>query len=171
MADKVIVEGRNRVNSLRSEQLNDAELIGSLENTCRDLGTIDAIDYQVRRSGSEASLLPHVAEEVLYIAREALTNAFRHAGASQIRLELDYDIRYFRMTCTDNGRGFEPAAASRPGHWGLRGMFERAQRVGGKLDCRSAPMKGTDILFKLPAWRAYNNHSRILFYIRGLSRR
>jgi signal transduction histidine kinase len=168
MADRIIVEGRNRVGSLRSERLTDAELLGSLEGAGRDMGFDGNVDYRVRRSGIAAELDPSVAEEVFYIAKEALTNAFRHASASQISLELNYGTRSFDMVCRDNGHGFEPAGGVKDGHWGLKGMFERAQRLGGKLDCQSTPMQGTAIILTLPSWRAYKNHSRMAFYLREL---
>ncbi|HEX4158424.1 MAG TPA: triple tyrosine motif-containing protein [Rhizomicrobium sp.] len=170
MADRIIVEGRNRVSSLRSEQINDGELLGSLESAGRDIGMSQDVEYLVRRSGTAAQLSPHVAEEVFYIAREALTNAFRHAEASQICLDLHYDSRTFSMVCKDNGRGFDPATGMKAGHWGLKGMIERAQRLGGKLECRSAPLQGTVVLFTLISRRAYKDQSRVAFLLRGLQR-
>lgn len=52
-------------------------------------------------------------DEIFWIAREALTNAFRHAGASRVSVELRYGVRYFLMVCADNGRGFDPGMARR----------------------------------------------------------
>jgi signal transduction histidine kinase len=166
-ADRIIVEGRNRVNSLRSEHLTDAELAGSLENVGRDLRIDGKVAFQVIREGSNATLHAHIADEVFYIAREALTNAFRHSGASEIVLSLVYGPRYFSMACKDNGRGFDSRNNEQPGHWGLTGMSERAQGVGGELHCRSEPARGTEILFVLPSYRAYKNRSRLMFYLRA----
>src|SRR5262249_11341817 len=81
-ADRIIIEGRNRVSSLRSEHLTDAELIGSIESVGSDLMPARKLDFRVNRSGDPATLHAHVADEVFYIAREALTNAFRHSGAA-----------------------------------------------------------------------------------------
>ena len=167
MADRVIIEGRNRVNSLRTEQLGDSDLIDALRTVGRDLGAGNNTECEVRRCGIIAPLTPNVAEEVLYIGREALTNAFRHSHASRISLELNYGARCLSMTCSDNGRGFEPARQVKPGHWGLKGMLERAESVGGNLVCRSAPSAGTVIVFTLVSWRAYRNHSRVAYYLRG----
>ena len=110
-ADRIILEGRNRVSSLRSEQLTDGELVASLENAGTDLRSDSEVEFSVNRSGSDATLHSPVADEIFWIAREALTNAFRHAGASRISVELNYAGRYFRMVCTDNGRGLDATTA------------------------------------------------------------
>jgi signal transduction histidine kinase/ligand-binding sensor domain-containing protein len=166
-ADRIIIEGRNRVNSLRSEHLTEAELIGSLENVGKELKLQDGIQFQVKRTGIAATLHAHVADEIFSIAREALTNAFRHSHASRISLELTYGTRYFSMRCSDNGRGFASEDQEKPGHWGLKGIFERAQRLGGQLRCRSNPTHGTEILCAIPSYRAYKSYSRVMFYLRA----
>lgn len=167
-ADRIIVEGRNRVTSLRSEQLSDAELVASIENAGKDLRSDANVQFTVTRSGSAATLTPHVADEMFWIAREALTNAFRHAAATRISVELHYDARYFRMIVADNGRGFDASNGEKEGHWGLRGMTERARRLGGQLQVQSDPASGTEIVASVPSYRAYKNHSRVLFYLRAL---
>jgi signal transduction histidine kinase len=166
-ADKIIIEGRNRVNSLRSEHLTDAELGDALENVGIDLNRDDKIEFRVERQGIDAALHPHVADEAFYIAREALTNAFRHAEASEIAVELTYGRRYFSLSCTDNGCGFDVSDDEKPGHWGLRGMVERAQKLGGRLRVRSGPLRGTQILFAIPSYRAYERYSRLTFFLRA----
>jgi len=165
-ADKVIIEGRNRLNSLRSEHLSDAELVASLENVGKDLMIDDKVRCRVSRSGTDAVLQSHVADEVFDMAREALTNAFRHARASEIHLELTYGDRLFSMTCKDDGRGFEIGDRDKAGHWGLKGMLERAKRLRGQLHCRTAPMQGTEIVFTLPTRLAYKHHSLAARYLR-----
>jgi len=166
-ADRVIIEGRNRVNSLRSEHLTDSELAGALENVGNDLRIDDKVAFCVIREGVDATLHAHVADEVFYIAREALTNAFRHSGASEIILKLAYGPRYFSMSCRDNGRGFDSGDNEKSGHWGLTGMSERAERLGGRLNLRTEPAKGSEVLFVLPSYRAYKNRSRLMFYLRA----
>jgi signal transduction histidine kinase len=167
-ADRIILEGRNRVSSLRSEQLTDAELVAAIENAGRDLRSDSEAQFSVQRSGGDASLHAHVADEIFWIAREALTNAFRHAGATRISVELNYGKRYFRMICSDNGRGFDSGNGGKEDHWGLRGMAERARRLGGQLQIQSDRARGTEIRALVPAYRAYENHSRLMFYLRAL---
>jgi signal transduction histidine kinase len=166
-ADRIIVEGRNRVNRLRSEDLTDAELKSLIEGVAANLNTIAAIDCAVERKGETNTLQGHVVEEVFCIAREALTNAYRHSGASTIVVELDYQKREFRMTCRDNGRGFDTKALGANetnGHWGLRGMAERAERIGADFFYDSTVNEGTKVCVIVPARRAYQRRRRFRFF-------
>jgi signal transduction histidine kinase/ligand-binding sensor domain-containing protein len=162
-ADRIILEGRNRVTRLRSENLTDTELKPSIERVAADLNSIATINFAVERRGGSDTLHSHVVDEIFCIAREALTNAFRHSEASRIVVELDYQKREFRMTCRDNGRGFDADAllASPNGHWGLPGMAERAKKIGADFRCASAAEKGTEVLVTVPARRAYARPSRV----------
>src|SRR5262249_1895811 len=116
------------------------------------------VEFAVERTGGEDSLRCDVADEVFDIAREAITNAFPHSEASRIAVELNYDKRKFRMSCHDNGRGFDVGAlqaTGKDGHWGLRGMEERGEKIGAEFSCKSATGKGTEVSVLLPARRAY----------------
>jgi signal transduction histidine kinase len=166
-ADRIIVEGRNRAGSLRFEHVTDAELIGALRNAGNELNVDQNVQYHVTRTGIEAALQPHVADEVFFAAREAVANAFRHARASHISLELAYGARYFNMVCRDDGRGFGPETQHRPGHWGLQGIAERAQNVGGQMRVLSKPGEGTEVILPIPSYRAYRGCSRLMFYLRA----
>ena len=157
-ADKIILEGRNRVNRLRSEDLADAELKSLIEGVAANFNGGGGVDFAVERNGGEESLRNDVADEVFCIAREAITNAFRYAEASRILVELNYDQRNFKMSCRDNGRGFDLRAVQAKGtngHWGLLGMEERAERIGAKFWCTSSEGKGTDVQVIVTARRAY----------------
>jgi signal transduction histidine kinase/ligand-binding sensor domain-containing protein len=157
-ADRIIVEGRNRVNRLRAESLTDAELKSLIEGIATSLDSIAGIECAVERKGGSDALRSQVLDEIFCIAREALTNAYRHSGASQIVVELDYQKREFRMTCRDNGRGFDVKAFhanQANGHWGLRGMAERAERIGAEFYYDSAVNEGTRVYVNVPARRAY----------------
>lgn len=167
-ADRVIIEGRNRVSSLRVEHLTDDELVASIETVAHELSPTADVGFQVVRIGTTSALHAPVADEVFYIAREALTNAYRHARATQIRVELRYGLRHFVMTCEDDGCGFDASLPEKSGHWGLGGMAERAARFGGAFECRTAPGKGTTIRVRIPSYRAYSRSSRLLFHLRGV---
>jgi signal transduction histidine kinase len=102
----------------------------SFKTSTANLKSIAAIDCAVERKGGSDTLKSHVVDEVFCIAREALTNAYRHSGASRIVVELDYQRREFRMICRDNGRGFDAEALranEATGHWGLLDTEERAE--------------------------------------------
>jgi signal transduction histidine kinase/ligand-binding sensor domain-containing protein len=168
-ADAIIIEGRNRVTGLRSEHFTDEELMGSLRNAGEDLQPKRRILFHATRTGGNAKLKSRVADEVFYVAREALTNAFRHSAAARIDLTLDYGRRYFSVRCHDDGQGFVEAVGDKPGHWGLKGMRERVHSLGGTFSCRSDPRRGTVIVISLPGYRAYQDYSRLLFYWRALN--
>jgi signal transduction histidine kinase len=156
-ADRIIVEGRNRVKSLRSEHTTHSELLSSLENVGADLNVDGGIVYRVSQQGNSRTLQAHVVDEVFYIAREAITNAFRHANASKIEVCLNYSSTCFGLLCMDNGHGFEATReqqVSTRAHWGLRGMAERAERIKGRFTCSSAKT-GTEIRVEVPARSAY----------------
>ena len=155
-ADQILLEGRNRVNDLRAEQVKDEELLGSIKQVAENLNDNDKKVWQLNRSGGTEVLRSSIADEMFYIAREALTNAFRHSESSEIVLDIEYGKKKFVFVCRDNGKGFdferEQVAA---GHWGLRGMRERATRIGATISAASKPDEGTEIRVALPAWRAY----------------
>ncbi|MET0230785.1 MAG: two-component regulator propeller domain-containing protein [Rhodanobacteraceae bacterium] len=156
-ADRIIIEGRNRLSTLRSEHVTDAELAEAIESVCRDLAPGNGARYLViRRGDATLSLHPHVADEMFHIARESLTNAFRYAEANEIEVVLEYGRRAFELSCEDNGRGFAAAARDKSGHWGLRGMVERAERLGGRFECRSELNRGTRVTVALAGFRAYD---------------
>jgi signal transduction histidine kinase len=123
---------------------------------------------QVAAEGTPRTLHPIVRDEVYRIAGEALRNAFRHAQAKQIEVELRYDERQFSLRVRDDGKGIDPEILSaegrqgregREGHFGLPGMSERAKLVGGKLTVWSAPDSGTEIELSVPAVHAYSASS------------
>ena len=83
------------------------------------------------------------------IIQEALTNAARHSGASEITVRVDYDSGRLVCSVIDNGAGFDPESS--PSSFGLYAMRERAERCGGELTIQSRPGQGTAIEFSIPA--------------------
>lgn len=114
--------------------------------------------FQVAVVGTPQELSPRLRDEVYSIAAEGLRNAFRHAEARQIEVEIRYDEPQFRLRVRDDGRGIDPkvlAEGERAGHWGLHGMRERAKIVGSNLSVRSELGSGTEIELSTPASAAY----------------
>jgi signal transduction histidine kinase len=108
--------------------------------------------------GTPRDLQPLVFDEIRRIASEALRNAYRHAEASRIEVQLDYGTGRFELRVRDDGRGVNPEflkGTGRPGHFGLSGMRERAVEIGGKLSIWSAPGSGTELQFSLSGAIAY----------------
>lgn len=100
-----------------------------------------------------------------------MLNAFRHADASRIDVVLDYAAQAFRLSVRDDGKGFDPhmaVAFERSSHFGLRGMRERARRVGGRIDIEAAGRGGVTIGLVVPARFAYASLGwRWLQWLRG----
>jgi signal transduction histidine kinase len=90
-----------------------------------------------------------------------MANAFRHAAANRIEAEVAYENSGVRVRIRDNGRGMDQTIvdSGREGHWGLRGMRERAESVGASLGIWSHPGAGTEIELTIPAKVAYSDNS------------
>jgi signal transduction histidine kinase len=92
------------------------------------------------------------------LAREALSNAFRHSHAKNIEAELHYERTQFRVCIRDDGVGIAADVLTRGfrvGHWGLPGMRERAAKLAGQVDIWSRPNAGAEIELRVPAAAAY----------------
>src|SRR5262249_29436112 len=102
-------------------------------------------------------LRPILRDDVYRIAGEALRNAFRHACARRIEVELQYDERQLQLRVRDNGRGIDPAVGDgrRAGHFGLPGRRECAGLAGGRLEVWSETGLGTEVERTIPAGAAY----------------
>ena len=108
--------------------------------------------------GVERTIDPIVQDDIYQLGREALFNAFNHSGGSRIELLMVFDHHRFVLRVLDNGRGVDPALATGgavPGHWGLAGMRERAERVSGALSIGAGVDGGTAIELVVPARTAY----------------
>jgi signal transduction histidine kinase len=160
-ADEVLIEGRDRVREIRSEPSH------GLPNLLRSFGHSQASEsassFQLFLVGTVMALKPIICGEVHCIAREALTNAFCHASASQVEAEITYDRAQFSLRIRDNGTGMDEQTVSggRLGHWGLQGMRERANLSGGKLSILSRLGAGTEVELLIPGKLAYAERGRL----------
>jgi signal transduction histidine kinase len=107
------------------------------------------VRFQVR--GTYRAAPPGVEDQLLRISQEAVNNAVHHAGASTIDVILGYDTRAVQLSVDDDGSGFvhDPAAFVQGGHFGLKGMQERAAEIGGVLRIDTQPAKGTRISLRV----------------------
>jgi signal transduction histidine kinase len=152
LAEKTSRDARQAVWDMRPAALADGDLVRALEMAARRLAADAAIDLKVSVSGEAQRMSANRQAATLRIVQEAVANVVRHAAARAIRLRLRYGKRRLRVDVTDDGHGFavEPDFRSYKGHWGLLGMQERANSVGGALLVRSAPAAGTTVTFVLP---------------------
>jgi signal transduction histidine kinase/ligand-binding sensor domain-containing protein len=159
-ATGAITEGRDAVQGLRSSVVERNDLAAALGTLGKELAapSRQPPEFTMQVEGAAHDLHPILRDEVYRVAGEALRNAFRHADAGRIEVEIRYDERVFRLRVRDDGKGIDPnllADDGRAGHFGLRGMRERAKRVGGKLTVWSELGSGTEVELRVPASHAY----------------
>lgn len=156
-ADEVLVEGRERVRDLRGDDAAASELPELLAAYGQELATDGVMEFKLTVISTPERLHPVVGDEVYQIAREALTNAFRHSEGTNIEVEITYRREFLSVRVRDNGRGIEKEVltAGRKGHWGLSGMRERAADIGAKVSFWSSAGRGTEVEITVPAKVAY----------------
>lgn len=157
-ADDVMDEGRGRIRDLRGDDGGKLSFPDAVLAAASRLQPRDGATVQLKLSGTERQLHRVVYHEALGILAEAITNAYGHAKAQRIEVALQYGARDFRCTVRDDGVGIPDEVlkeGGRDGHWGLRGMAERAARMGGKLVLHSSGGSGTEWQLTLPAALAY----------------
>ena len=153
---RVIDEGRSAVRGLRSVE-EQSDLEQAFARVRDDLSLGDDVEFRVLREGPLRPLHPIIRDDVYRIGREALVNAVRHAGAKRIEVAVECASHQLRVLVRDDGRGIDPDVlrAGRDGHWGLSGMRERAERVGGHLRVWSRPGAGTEVELSVPGHVAF----------------
>ncbi len=130
---------------LHPSTLDDLGLTEALRIECDRLASLESLPVRLQAPESIAGLSRDAALGLFRIAQEALRNAARHAGASAVDLAMEPEAGGVRLSIRDDGAGFDPLAErARPG-LGLASMRERAELLGGRIDIRSAPGRGTTI--------------------------
>ena len=162
--EQAIVEGRDAIHDLRSfapAPKSLAEEITSLgEELISKDGNSDPAQFLVVIEGLAQTLCPQYHVEIFRIAREALRNAVGHAQARRIETEIAYSKKLFRLRIRDDGKGINlrvPDRGEHAGHWGLTGMRERAERIGGQLDVWSEPGAGTEVELRIAGSIVYES--------------
>ncbi len=156
-ADQVLADGRDRVLDLRSASAPPTDLITALLSAGSERGQHTA-KLSASIQGTQTPLQPIVWEELYRIGHEAIANALQHSQGEHVALLAIFMPDAFELRVTDDGAGIKPAYLTQggcPGHWGLPGMRERAQRIGGRLSICATQPRGTEIRIVLPAARAY----------------
>ena len=125
----------------------------------------DARDRRVRIfvQGKPRALAPAIQEQLVLIGREAVINALRHSNATDIEVEIQYLSRLLHVFVRDNGCGISVEAVPKESgpHWGLRGMRERAENLGARLDIWSRPRAGTEVRVAVPIDVAKSKPSKL----------
>jgi signal transduction histidine kinase/ligand-binding sensor domain-containing protein len=156
-----ITEGRDAVQGLRDSTIQRNDLAAAISTLGEELETASTDHrpaFRVAVEGKPHNLHPIVRDEVYKIAAEAMRNAFRHGRPKRVEVEIRYDKEEFRLRVRDDGKGISRTVLSSDGaegHYGLRGMRERALIVGGKLVVWSEVDAGTEVELCVPAAKVY----------------
>jgi len=157
LMDRVIEEGRNAVHGLRSSNWGAQALEQAFSRIPEELAPEHGTRFRVMIEGLARPLKPLIGDDIYLIGREAIANAYRHSGASEIEVELRYSPDTMQLIVRDNGSGIAVDAMSsqRGEASGLFGMRERSNRIGGLLRVLSRPATGTEIELSIPGHVAY----------------
>jgi ligand-binding sensor domain-containing protein/two-component sensor histidine kinase len=129
-----------------------SEINRLVDQMARQACAASQVPVKVETSGKPVVLDPLVEHDIMMVAREAVSNAIRHAHPNEVSLGIHFQRGRIRMTVHDDGCGFDPSqiVPETGGHFGLIGMRERTERLGGHFALRSAPGKGTELSVEVP---------------------
>jgi signal transduction histidine kinase len=145
LAREGLVEARRSAHALRPQALEETDLAGALERMTRQLNAAQTTRITFRLHGAPRPLRPDVADHLLRIGQEALTNALRHAQAREVAVALTFAEAELWLCVTDDGRGFAMETPLPREDFGLTGMQERAGLIGAQLTVASQPGCGTQV--------------------------
>ena len=148
MARESLREARRSVHALRPEALEENDLCEALDALFTKMTAGTALRSEFSFQGDPCRLPGPWEEDLLHIGQEALTNVLRHAGATNFEARITFEREHTRLDFRDDGRGFDPAR-KRDG-FGLVGMRQRVERMGGTLEIRSGPGEGSTISVTVP---------------------
>jgi len=138
---------RRAIQALRASPLEDLGLSMALEQLARSLADRDGLRIDLDLPSAAPEMTSEVEYSLYRIAEEALRNVEQHAGAKSVRLVLQPQNGQVCLIVSDDGVGFDPHQPLEEDRFGLLGMQERAQSVGGRLQVESQPGQGTTVRF------------------------
>ncbi len=145
-----LAEARRSILALRPEVLESSTLCVALAQRTAALAAAGGPRMTVQLVGPPRPIPEETEAELLRIGQEAITNAVRHAGAAAVEVIVEFTPGFITVRVRDDGRGFDPAQPGSPDGFGLRGMRERAGRIGGELTVSSQPGAGSEARLRVP---------------------
>jgi len=151
-----IDEAREAVWNLRQAPPPVTSLGPLLGKMTQEVSREFGVPVECNMGGKPFEFQQETIHELLMVVREAIYNAVRHGYPSQIKLDINFEKNYCRLRVLDDGAGFDPEEVSSlpVGHYGLIGMKERVQRIGGNLELSSRSGAGTEVMFQIPRYAA-----------------
>jgi len=158
---RVVSDGRRGMTELHVGTAASEDLPDALSRAAQELCGPNGPSFHIVVQGEPRSLHPLVGDEVYRIAREAMANAFRHAAARRIDVEVLFATDELRVRVHDDGHGVsdEVIEAGRPGHFGLQGMRKRAKNIGATVKVWSRADVGTEVALIVPGRSAFQRPS------------
>lgn len=159
-ADEVVLDARNRVRDLRGTEVT-GDLCAIVEQLVAATPFDPPIPVRIVVEGRPRPLHTLVAAEITRIVREALFNIAHHAQASSAEIAIGFESRYLAIRVRDDGIGIPDDVVARghkQGHFGMIGMRERIERIGGNIAISGSPKDGSEVTLTLPARLAFANH-------------
>jgi ligand-binding sensor domain-containing protein/signal transduction histidine kinase len=145
-----LADARTSIWDLRSAGSSAQDLPARMSRTSTQLAAGSSTKVYLQVKGTYRPLARKMEEELLRIGQEAVANALRHARATRVDVELVYAPGQVSLHVDDDGCGFLPETNGLEGHYGLRGMRERAQEIAAALSLDSAPGAGTRVRVEVP---------------------
>jgi PAS domain S-box-containing protein len=141
-----LAEARRSVAALRPQLLEEGDLFNALKRLTNQMKLSTNTDLTCEIVGTAYPLPPHVENHLLRIGQEALTNAIKYAQAAEIHVELVCEESQCLLRIKDNGQGFDITQIPLSHGFGLLGMSERVEQIGGELVIHTQPGQGTEIV-------------------------
>ena len=140
-----LTETRRALQALRATPLEDLGLALAIHNLAESVTSRKGLALDMDLPERLENLSPDVEQGIYRVAQEALENVIQHAEARNVKLRISQANGSFAMTISDDGRGFDPESVDLIHQFGLQGMRERTEMLGGQLEMVSQPGNGTTI--------------------------
>ena len=158
MTEEILAGARNILQSLRPKTIRSEGLLASLLKLVDQFGRVNLVETNVNIRGEENAIPAEQKEVIFQVLRESLSNVRKHSRARNLWVVLDLSSAPWVMTVRDDGRGFDVRRVAedprKVGSYGLVGMRERAELMGGTLEIVSQTLEGTVVTLIGPAERA-----------------
>jgi signal transduction histidine kinase len=152
LSQTTLSEMRERLHNLHPTALADRGLIKALAQHCNLMSTQYLLSIEFKTDLESPFFTAQQEETLYYIAREALWNVVKYAGATRVKVSLAVENKQIILSVVDDGTGFDASVFVREETMGLRNMKQRAQLLGGTLGLETKPGYGTRIKVRIPAY-------------------
>lgn len=151
LLDRIRTETREFLWDLRDSSRRDGSLAESLQAQVTYMQSFTTVPLRLRCEGGSPRVSPTVQHHLLRLVREAVSNALKHGSPTEVGIRVATDRHATRVEVVDDGAGFDvQARGSVVGHFGIRGMRERARRIGGDIEIESSPARGARVAVRVP---------------------